>query len=642
MDCASRMPPTATPSSPSSSSVASIARSYAIISVLQKLITFSLNQLLLRYTNPAVFGKATIQFELFLSSILFVSREGIRLSILREASANLDHNGVQRLVNLSWLPFVALLFLLLFVIYRQNWQSIFGLSLTSTSVNEEDFNMIVYYNLGALMECMSEPWYNMAGLDGLLHVRLYAEALGLISRAMVTFICMSYFEQGILSFGIAQLVYGVIYSTSLIALSYFARNALSAKGDEVCNEFTGNKIRISIKNNKFLPQLLYLPSSWSFSSLWSFVVDNLGSHSLVLATAMTGTVIMKHISTEADKIILSIYASHYNQGIYSVASNYCSLVARLVFFPIEEACRLTFPRLVGEINRITRSMELQKEGVFNFIGSCRCKVTEERIEIRSKLRDIYFLLFALLQLVALVGMIFSIFGPFFARTFVNLILGSRWYSEEIVNTISSFCFYILIMGLNGVSEAFCQSVIQNRHMHILTIGLCLSSIIFALSAATFIKSMSTSGIVIAIAVGMLVRLLFNIGYIYKSSQDPTAYFSEMPWPTLASEGNDNQYKRSKLDPPLRAMPLGKESFFIPMNLVSTVIVIVALLYQSSVWTYGEGVSILASSSTPPLIYREIMHIITGCICLLAIFVQMYWFKKKEIFHLFMRISSEKR
>ena len=278
--------------------------------------------------------------------MLFVSREGIRLSILWESSSGLDLRGVQRLVNLSWLPFFVLLLLLLSVLYYQRLHLHWQTQLILSSTSHEDFSMIVLHNLGALVECISEPWYNMAGVDGLVHVRLHAEALGLIARAVVTFICITHYDQGILAFGIAQLVYVVVYTIALIALSYISRKS---RGNEDRNDVIKNSgikfIPISVfvkRSNNFLPRLLYYPSSWSVSYLLSFMLDNLGGRSLLLAAAMTGTVIMKHISTEADKIILSIYVSYYNQGIYSVANNYCSLVARLVFFPIEEACRLTF------------------------------------------------------------------------------------------------------------------------------------------------------------------------------------------------------------------------------------------------------------------------------------------------------------
>ena len=253
----------------------------------------------------------------------------------------------------------------------------------------------------------------------------------------------------------------------------------------------------------------------------------------------------------------------------------------------------------------------------------------------------YSLLLALLQLVSVVGVMFSIFGPFYARAFVNLVLGPRWYSEDIINTISSFCFYILIMGLNGVSEAFCQSVVLKRHMYILTIGLCCGSIIFAVSASAFIDSMGTTGIVLSIAASMFVRLLFNLSYIYASYQAPAVYIVDSPSPSPSSSSssssrcddkNENEYQ-------IRTLPLGKENYFIPMNIITTLVVVIAVLHQSSTLTYEQEIAFFTWSSTSSLLHREIMHIGAGCLCLLALFAHMYLFKKREICSLFKRISA---
>lgn len=40
----------------------------------QKICTFALNQVMLRYSGPAVFGLASIELELLLSTLLFLSR----------------------------------------------------------------------------------------------------------------------------------------------------------------------------------------------------------------------------------------------------------------------------------------------------------------------------------------------------------------------------------------------------------------------------------------------------------------------------------------------------------------------------------------------------------------------------------------
>jgi oligosaccharide translocation protein RFT1 len=50
------------------------ARHLIMSNAFQKLCTFSLNQVMLRYSGPEVFGLASIELELLLSTLLFLSR----------------------------------------------------------------------------------------------------------------------------------------------------------------------------------------------------------------------------------------------------------------------------------------------------------------------------------------------------------------------------------------------------------------------------------------------------------------------------------------------------------------------------------------------------------------------------------------
>ena len=50
--------------------------SLVLLQVFSRVVTFVLNQALVRLVSPQVFGTTSIQFELLLSTILFLSREG--------------------------------------------------------------------------------------------------------------------------------------------------------------------------------------------------------------------------------------------------------------------------------------------------------------------------------------------------------------------------------------------------------------------------------------------------------------------------------------------------------------------------------------------------------------------------------------
>jgi oligosaccharide translocation protein RFT1 len=73
------------------------AKLIMVVSVLQRIITFAMNQLILHYTTPDVFGFAAVSLELLLSTLLFLSREGIRLACLREKITT--STGRQAIVN---------------------------------------------------------------------------------------------------------------------------------------------------------------------------------------------------------------------------------------------------------------------------------------------------------------------------------------------------------------------------------------------------------------------------------------------------------------------------------------------------------------------------------------------------------------
>jgi oligosaccharide translocation protein RFT1 len=54
-----------------------------VLAIVQRMVTFTANQGMLRLAGPEVFGVAAIQLELLLSTLLFLSREGLRLAVVK-------------------------------------------------------------------------------------------------------------------------------------------------------------------------------------------------------------------------------------------------------------------------------------------------------------------------------------------------------------------------------------------------------------------------------------------------------------------------------------------------------------------------------------------------------------------------------
>jgi oligosaccharide translocation protein RFT1 len=150
---------------PSQSLVNSSFSSLSFLVALQlfsRLFTSLLNQALFRLASPSVFGTAAIQFELILSTILFLSREGVRNAILRNGEIPPGTSTREREIielktrNLTFVPLW--LGLPLAVITSFGY-----VALASEELRRQPrlVTAVVMYAVAAVIELGSEPMHNM-------------------------------------------------------------------------------------------------------------------------------------------------------------------------------------------------------------------------------------------------------------------------------------------------------------------------------------------------------------------------------------------------------------------------------------------------------------------------------------------------
>ena len=197
--------PAAKPTSSLSTSI-STGRSLVLLQLLSRLITFALNQSLVRLASPEVFGTASIQFDLICSSIEYLSREGIRNALLRQPLPS-DSKGKRQDAALSLLPFRLGLIVssLLVGVYLYNTPS-------STSAQTSFYAALGLYVSGSLAELFVEPLAVRALREDppRIHVRVQAQGGMAIVKAVVTVTSLILFDQSgtsrpLLAFGLGQL-----------------------------------------------------------------------------------------------------------------------------------------------------------------------------------------------------------------------------------------------------------------------------------------------------------------------------------------------------------------------------------------------------------------------------------------------------
>ena len=188
-----------------SASLAS-ASSLVLLQLLSRVFTFVLNQALVRLVTPQVFGTASIQFELLLSTILFLSREGVRNALLRSTETKAQSKQSALTYNISLLP------VLLGIPVAVATVCIYLFSSSSTTSSQAHFHLsAVVYALAAFCELLSEPLYIRAQNELRFDVRVRTEGSAVFMKTVITFLALVTLspEWALVAFAAGQAAYGL-------------------------------------------------------------------------------------------------------------------------------------------------------------------------------------------------------------------------------------------------------------------------------------------------------------------------------------------------------------------------------------------------------------------------------------------------
>lgn len=151
------------------------AKFLILLQVFSRLLTFLVNQLLLRYLSPTLLG-ISVQLDLLNSSILYFSRESLRNALQRQPSA-----ASQPIINLSLLTLpLGLIFSLI-------------LSISYTRTSDAEAQALPYftasvaiYVFATIVELLSEPAFAVVQQKMLYRIRATAESAAAAARVFIT------------------------------------------------------------------------------------------------------------------------------------------------------------------------------------------------------------------------------------------------------------------------------------------------------------------------------------------------------------------------------------------------------------------------------------------------------------------------
>ncbi|KAJ3904398.1 Rft protein-domain-containing protein [Lentinula edodes] len=449
------------------SSTTSTLTSLMGLQLFTRLFTFILNQALSRLASPIAYGIAAIQFDLMLSTILFLSREGVRGTLLRvkpisetedTGKATLDPKKDDATTNVGFVPII--IGVPLALVTSLLYMATAGME----TRKQPHFQLAVgIYVAAAVMELLAEPMHNMAMTSLKIHLRVRAEGVAITAKTLATFLVLVYDvsrgdeggDLALLAFAFGQLWYGS--SVFFIYLREFGRGGLITRME---------------KN----------PSGIYFNH-----------DVLALSMTMTSQSLVKHLLTEGDKFILSWFSPLQDQGGYALAVNYGSLIARIVFQPIEETLRLYFSRTLADITVASSPPS-------------STQASETSIPALKKAADA---LITLLQMQIIGSLFVLIFGTNYITLLLNVLLPPQYLNTSAPRVLEAWIWYIPVLAVNGGLEAFIASVALTKDVNKQSRWMVLFTVLYVASAIVLYRlDLGDAALVYANIINLSARIIY--------------------------------------------------------------------------------------------------------------------------------------
>ncbi|CAI4214974.1 unnamed protein product [Parascedosporium putredinis] len=425
-----------------------------VLQVASRLLTFFANQLLLRFLTAPLLGLSA-RLEAYYLTVLFFARESLR-----------GEQG-QAVVNLGYLAVV------LGVVVTAALGSFMQMSAGAGAGAERFDDALRLYALAAILELLSEPCFVLMQVRLRFGTRAAAESAGALLRCAATLGSAVWASRAGLDFGVLPFAFGQLAYGATLLVIYLAAGYGVASRDG-----------FSILPRKIAPAAAPKANA-----------DNLQHDGAERRKTLPHP--GRHLSR--------LRPLHpHAQGIYALVNNYGGLLARLLFQPIEESSRSYFSRLLAAPEPAQASDKPQADG--RPASAPTTHGSSSATASGKASADLH----RLLKLYVLGSAAVVTFGPLAARHLLTLVAGPSW-SASASPALAAYCYYIPLLAINGVSEAFVASVATEAQVHVQSLFMAGFSVIFGLSAFVALRVLDMDpavGLVCANAANMVCRIVW--------------------------------------------------------------------------------------------------------------------------------------
>ncbi|XP_006169359.1 protein RFT1 homolog [Tupaia chinensis] len=445
---------------------ARLASSGLLLQVLFRLVTFVLNAFILHYLSKETVGVVNVRLMLLYSTIIFLAREAFRRACL-SGGAQRDWNQT---FNLLWLTVPLGVFWSLILGYI--WLQL--LEVPNPSVVPYYGTGVLLFALSAVVELLGEPFWVLAQTHLFVRFKVIAESLSVIFRSLlIAFLVLCLPHWGLYIFSLAQLL-----SSTVLVLCYVTYFAKLLGFPESTRQQTLPVSRLT----DLLPNVTRSRAfiNWKEAKLtWSFFKQSF----------------LKQILTEGERYVMTFLnvLNFGDQGVYDTVNNLGSLVARLIFQPIEESFYIFFAKVLERGKQAT----LQKQ---------------DDVALAAAVLE------SLLKLALLTGLTITVFGFAYSQLALDIYGGTMLSSGSGPVLLRSYCVYVLLLAVNGVTECFMFAAMSKEAVDRYNFTLLALSSSFLVLSYLLTRWCGSVGFILANCFNMGIRITQSLCFIHRYYQ----------------------------------------------------------------------------------------------------------------------------
>eukprot|EP00388_Colpodella_angusta_P005883 GDKJ01017846.1.p1 GENE.GDKJ01017846.1~~GDKJ01017846.1.p1 ORF type:complete len:619 (+),score=121.88 GDKJ01017846.1:21-1877(+) len=385
-------------------------KTFGSVQLPLKCVSFVLNILVTRFADPEAFGIANVSFYLFSMLIIALPKESFKRAALRslDKSENEITDAIACIMRgtvfgLLLIPSVVFFTFFASNLHLNNFQVIFSISSLVAA---------------SLFDLLSEILFVWMSHHHNLHFKYISDTLGLLARSLSCIFLLKLQADPILPFAFSPLIHSVISCLYLIAAIY---------------RLEDSKMGISAL-------LSTMKRASQTKSSLIFFLPSVSAPRAKLEISFLKNTLFKMLMQESDKFVLMYLfdSSGSVWGEYALVSSLGAIVARLVFSPLEDLVSTSLSKLEANAN-----------------GPAVMKMANAFVRITSWL-----------------GICCAAIGPPFSHLVLFLLYGQKWVSPSTStgergsagDLLSWYCYYILIMAINGVFEAVVSARMDAKWM----------------------------------------------------------------------------------------------------------------------------------------------------------------------------------